>query len=1187
MASAKDSWRDQLDQDLDCLRECTYVEEADEISLLIRRTVESQGLGAQIAYSRFRKILEKYQEQSQLLDPHLESMITPLSGLLMKSALEPSSNSIFVVQHVSKLLWSIASVRGYKVVVKFFPNEAANLEPVVELLLKIEEEVGQDTERREESNSIWEAQCTLTLWLAQLVLIPFDLASVDSSISASATSSGSWPPIVSKIMDMYKGHLSSPGSIRGMAALLLGRLLTRPDLQPALDHFLQWSRTALHSEGSQAHFLIPGVTYALAAIFSTGQRKQLLPFASQMWTDAAQLLNSRTAASSVVARKFATKLVQRIGLTFLPATVAAWRYQQNSVSINDSNFVAAAAAAEEAEGDDLDIPEEIEEVIEVLLTGLQDKDTVVRWSAAKGLGRITSRLPQELGDDVLESVIELFSPKALQYDVRRGPHSVGAHVRDAAAYVCWAFARAYTAADMLESIAVLAPALLVTACYDREVNCRRAASAAYQESVGRQGNVPHGIDILTAADYFTLSSRTQAYLTVAPFIAQFPEYQQALADHLLSTKLSHWERSLRELTSKSLAALVPTQPAFLQTTAVDTLLPLCLNSILEVRHGAALGVGELTLALHSLGEALDTERQRAVAGVVPAIENARLYRGKGGELMRGAVCRLVECLALAKLPLKPAQHKQLHSSIDENLRHPTASIQSAACSALAAFTATYMPTGDAEAVNRTSDKYLGLLTDPNVAVKRGAAAALGALPKWLLEPLSRQILAGLAAATQVEEDPDDRDAETRVAAVKALALVAHKLYGTCQEAADCDASHAATSAVAADPAAAVLVREHVLKALLAAVEDYSTDNRGDIGSWVREAAVQEMPRCLVLLCTLDQEHVKVEREEQASITHMVIQALLKQSVERIARLREAALDKLRELIFQQHHLPPITAVQHLQTATATPEAETATMSSVDQGLLGVSALLAVPEYRRAVLEGLVASIGGLDASLCKEASAAFVQTLTAADPEGEGCQLLTDVAQALTDLWGQHARSLRLATPILRTAEVLLSQTHILALEKDLSNTLGTILDLTQKECQQCKDVPRLCAAVSLLCQLISCAKPVSSTALQSLLALMVNRYPKVRKQAAEQLYVRLMTVEDTGLYSEEALDQAYDVLTEIAWDGPLESVKSAKAQLLNVFELTSNENGESDLQRPDVSSTKRTDENASYQALINDGSRL
>ena len=69
-----------------------------------------------------------------------------------------------------------------------------------------------------------------------------------------------------------------------------------------------------------------------------------------------------------------------------------------------------------------------------------------------------------------------------------------------------------------------------------------------------------------------------------------------------------------------------------------------------------------------------------------------------------------------------------------------------------------------------------------------------------------------------------------MAAVKALALVAHKLYGTCQEAADGDASQAATTAAAADPAAAVLLREHVLKALLVAVEDYSTDNRSDLTS---------------------------------------------------------------------------------------------------------------------------------------------------------------------------------------------------------------------------------------------------------------------------------------------------------------------------------------------------------------------
>lgn len=58
---------------------------------------------------------------------------------------------------------------------------------------------------------------------------------------------------------------------------------------------------------------------------------------------------------------------------------------------------------------------------------------------------------------------------ALAYDVRRGAHSIGAHVRDAAAYVCWAFARAYAPELMQHSVAEVSSALLAVACYDREV----------------------------------------------------------------------------------------------------------------------------------------------------------------------------------------------------------------------------------------------------------------------------------------------------------------------------------------------------------------------------------------------------------------------------------------------------------------------------------------------------------------------------------------------------------------------------------------------------------------------------------------------------------------------------------------------------------------------------------------------
>ena len=44
------------------------------------------------------------------------------------------------------------------------------------------------------------------------------------------------------------------------------------------------------------------------------------------------------------------------------------------------------------------------------------------------------------------------------------------------------------------------------------MNCRRAAAAAFQESVGRQGSFPKGIEVVTAADYFSLGTISQVSL---------------------------------------------------------------------------------------------------------------------------------------------------------------------------------------------------------------------------------------------------------------------------------------------------------------------------------------------------------------------------------------------------------------------------------------------------------------------------------------------------------------------------------------------------------------------------------------------------------------------------------------------------------------------------------------------------
>lgn len=68
-----------------------------------------------------------------------------------------------------------------------------------------------------------------------------------------------------------------------------------------------------------------------------------------------------------------------------------------------------------------------------------------------------------------------------------------------------------------------------------QINCRRAASAAFQENVGRQGNenFPHGIEVIAIADYFSLGNRTSAYLTIAPQIAKMsPEFLTFMVKHL-------------------------------------------------------------------------------------------------------------------------------------------------------------------------------------------------------------------------------------------------------------------------------------------------------------------------------------------------------------------------------------------------------------------------------------------------------------------------------------------------------------------------------------------------------------------------------------------------------------------------------------------------------------------------------
>ena len=68
--------------------------------------------------------------------------------------------------------------------------------------------------------------------------------------------------------------------------------------------------------------------------------------------------------------------------------------------------------------------------------------------------------------------------------------------------------------------------------YQLQVNCRRAASAAFQELVGRLESLDKGLEIVTIADYFSLGPRSKAYLDVATKIATMDMYRNSLLDHV-------------------------------------------------------------------------------------------------------------------------------------------------------------------------------------------------------------------------------------------------------------------------------------------------------------------------------------------------------------------------------------------------------------------------------------------------------------------------------------------------------------------------------------------------------------------------------------------------------------------------------------------------------------------------------
>ncbi|KAL0945859.1 hypothetical protein HGRIS_012144 [Hohenbuehelia grisea] len=644
-------------------------------------------------------ILDEYQEQSYLLDPHLEGLIVPVIEILKAHArtvlAEPHLHrSTRRVERICLLIYAYIKCRGYKTILRFFPHEIADLSVALGYF-QVAKDIAEDGLQ-------WALRYIFLLWLSLICMIPFDLVQFDEAGHEGQTAS--------ELVDLARVYAGKSGLERDAATTLLARIFARKDMQADLPHFLETIMPAFSKPVNL--FMCLGTLQFLCELVASGSSQQADSLSAPILEIIDKIDGQDVLSANTIIRKYRCKLISRLCLRLIPATRGSQRENE----------------------DEVEIPEVIETVLELLFRALQDRDTVVRWSAAKGVARISERLPSDFADQVLDTVLGLFAihsttaaslydmptiaegtwhgaclacaemarrslvssehapqvinwmTKALFFDLRKGAHSVGSSVRDAASYVLWAMARTQATHIVEPHAVMLSQNLITVSVFDREIHIRRAASAAFQEFVGRTSLAPHGILVLRETDFYAVSIRRNAFLCAAPQVAKYDEYRDALFTHLLNVTIRHWDISMRQIAAQSIRHIC--------SIDIDTLGPRAVGKVRHLLqavdasdiHGGLLVLSELSIAYKETleGEALES-KLRELFEELSRVPHKTLT-GSRNEIITAAACMLIaNTITLSEINL--GQHSsvpQWRAIVDFGIKHRSTACQQEAALALAA-----------------------------------------------------------------------------------------------------------------------------------------------------------------------------------------------------------------------------------------------------------------------------------------------------------------------------------------------------------------------------------------------------------------------------------------------------------------------------------------------------------------------
>ena len=1175
-------------------------------------------------------ILYSYLEQPGLLDPILPDIIPLMTNTMMKlinsylkSKVQEQKLIFANILSLSQIIYNICKIRGFGPISKFFSSEVSIFENVINFLISLP---------LVDVNN-WTVNYVLILWSSLLAMVPFDIDTIDSKGF-----------LINNLFSYLKEELLVSSNVREISCYCLSKFLIRPDLikKKYLVKYINESIKMMKDPKVNGNiFKMLGLCLSLCEIFKNGLPNDLEEFVAPI---VGQLVNFKfpeNIKSSGVWRKTFTKLIQRVVLVMLKPRPQTWRYKIKIRTAlekqdNTKNDEEEKDKPKEEEKDELDYEinfEYLETIIDFLINNLSDKEYIVRWSAAKGLGRLCERLTKSMVEEIFGNLFELlkdleneyawngtclciaelckrgmilperlvelipYLEKALLFEIDKGTFVTGSNVRDSACYIVWALARAFTTDIMKKYVERLAKTLILTILFDKEVNCRRAASAAFQENIGRQGNFPHGIEILTEADYFTLGSRNNCYFNISIFIAQYDEYYKSIVDYLYNNRLIHVESQIRDISATALSLLVPFNPKYFVEDIIPKLIKSCTSPSLRVRHGSLIGIGNILLGLNgkwdfyhksrinrnqminSLSnkdrkiladsdyrkqfekfydnikyinniEYLTSKKEltREIIELVKKIDEAKLYRGKGSEIMRNGVNDFIKLFSEVKLEINEDDFIYFHDILIDNIRQSKNDIQDGACESLKIFNLSYgKEFGKCEKViNKLESIFLDMINqsvnNDNIHVTKGYTSAIVTFNHDLLLKHYDLLIDSLIKNSKMKynqknELTKNNDPITRKCAIDSLTYISIKYINEKEK--DLD---------------------KIIEAILNSFNDYEIDPKiGDVGSNVRMSAVTGILKIIHSL------YINKKYEIFDKYLLRALNEVFRQLAEKIPLVRKITGNEIQKFFyllkdedkeFMKSKIPRYEELINI-FLTDIDFDDNENIFNIkwiesEFSYPKIMPIIELDEYNESFIEGLIRSISCISEDVHKSSINELKKVL-----EKKGAEkkiLIEKLFKVSLNIFKKHAKDDKFIESLESTLSYLLSIN--LFINNDYLEYYNSIYTFVRNENIDSKNIHKILNSIDIYYNLLFIDKEekynVINKSLKSLLFLMCHKYPVVRKKAAEKLYLFLSGIEDYESFglNDEDFEHINSILTEVDWTEKVINIKERRNVIADLLKI-------------------------------------